>query len=313
MIEADEAARAFGGSHPKLITQRENAVYAMMLPEGRAALRLHRRGYQSEIAIRSELWWCGALASRGVPVARPVSTPEGDLLVRLASGQFASAVGWVDGQPLGAEGVPLTGTRDDQAGQYLALGRLLARVHTVTDELEMPPWFTRPRWDVAGLVGDAPFWGRFWEHPAMTPDEARLACKARDFLHERLGDHAARVPLRLIHADVLRENVFAGRNGLSLIDFDDSGFGFALYDLGTALSRNLEEPALPAIAGALIGGYGETREMEAGMVPVFTLMRCWASVGWIMPRLAPGNPIIRRYIDRALGLAATMLAGRDPW
>ena len=35
--------------------------------------------------------------------------------------------------------------------------------------------------------------------------------RARGLLAERIGDHAARQPLRLIHADVLRENVFVGR------------------------------------------------------------------------------------------------------
>ncbi len=79
------------------------------------------------------------------------------------------------------------------------------------------------------------------------------------------------------------------------------------------LSQNLDEPGLPRIAEALIGGYAETRAVEAAMVPVFTLMRCCASVGWMIPRLQPGNPIVRRYINRALALSQVMLAGRTPW
>ena len=309
MTEAEEAARAFGGSLPRLIRKRENAVYDMMLPSGRTALRLHRAGYQSAAAIRSELWWCHALASAGVPVARPVPALDGQLLVLLSTGRLASALAWVDGVPLGEAGVPLAGDASEQAARHRALGRLLAQLHSATDALVPPPEFTRISWDSDGLLGETPFWGRFWDHPALQPEDAALLRRTRDFLRERMQDHAASGSFGLIHADVLRENVFVGPSGLSLIDFDDSGFGFRLYDLGTALSQNLFEPALPRIAQALAEGYGETRPLDPDMIPVFTLMRCCASVGWTMPRLAPDDPVHRSPIARAVGLARHVLDG----
>jgi Ser/Thr protein kinase RdoA (MazF antagonist) len=309
MTEAEEAARAFGGTLPRLLRKRENAVYEVMLPSGRAALRLHRSGYQSAAAIRSELWWCRALAGAGVPVARPVPARDGQLLVALSTGRLASAVAWVDGVPLGEAGVPLGGDVAEQVAHHRALGRLLARLHSATDALVPPPDFTRIRWDSDGLLGETPFWGRFWDHPALQPDDATLLRRTRDFLRERMQDHAGSGSFGLIHADVLRENVFVGPSGLSLIDFDDSGFGFRLYDLGTVLSQNLFEPALPRIAQALAEGYGETRPMDPAMIPVFTLMRCCASVGWTMPRLAPDDPIHRSHIARAVGLARRVLDG----
>lgn len=310
---AETAARAFGGRLVRLIKARENAVYEIARPDGRAALRLHRVGYQSESAIRSELWWCEALADRGVAVARPLRTVDGALLATLAPGQVASVVAWVEGEPLGEAGVLLGGTVAEQAARHRALGRLIARVQAETEGLILPDWFERPRWDLDGLVGDTPFWGRFWEHPALSPDEASVLRRARVLLAERIADHATRQPLRLIHADVLRENVFVGPSGVALIDFDDSGFGYPLYDLGTAMSQNLDEPGLAEIAAALVAGYAETRPIDVAMVPVFTLMRCCASVGWMIPRLAPGHPIIRRYIDRALGLGQKLLAGTPVW
>jgi Ser/Thr protein kinase RdoA (MazF antagonist) len=309
MTEAEEAARAFGGTAPRLIKARENAVYEVMLPAGRAALRLHRAGYQSAAAIRSELWWCAELAAAGVPVARPLAARDGALLVALSSGRLASAVAWVDGVALGEAGVPLAASAEDQVARHRALGRLIAQLHTATDSLVLPPGFVRPRWDEKGLLGEAPFWGRFWDHPALLPQEATLMRQTRDFLRARLRAHAATGSFGLIHADVLRENVFVSDKGLSLIDFDDSGFGFRLYDLGTVLSQNLFEPALPAIAQALVEGYGETRAVDGQMVAVFTLMRCCASVGWTMPRLAADDPIHRSHIKRALGLAQSVLDG----
>jgi Ser/Thr protein kinase RdoA (MazF antagonist) len=310
MTEAEAAARAFGGTWLRLVTARENAVHEIARPEGRAALRLHRMGYQTEAAIRSEVWWCGALHDAGLPVPRPLALPDGDTLLRLPSGRFATAVGWIDGAPLGASDVPLTGTARDQADLHRALGALLARVHAVCDRLSPPAGFTRPLRDRDGLVGEAPVWGRFWDHPALRPDEAALARQARDLMRERLVEAG---PIGLIHADVLRENVLVNGHSLSLIDFDDAGFGYRSYDLGTVLVQSQAEPHLPQIAEALADGYAAHSPLDPAILPAMTLMRCCASVGWTMPRLALDDPIHRSHIVRMLRLAEHLLAGRAGW
>lgn len=310
MTEAEAAARAFGGTWLRLVTARENAVHEVALSHGRAALRLHRMGYQTEAAIRSEIWWCGALYDAGLPVPRPITLPDSDVLLRLPSGRFASAVGWIGGVPLGAAGVPLAGTAREQADRHHALGALLARVHAASDRLTLPAGFIRPRWDSDGLVGEVPFWGRFWDHPALRPDEAAIARRVRDLLRERLAEAG---PVGLIHADVLRENVLVNGASLALIDFDDAGFGYRPYDLGTVLSQNQAEPSLPEIAGALAEGYSAHRPLDPAILPAMTLMRCCASVGWTMPRLAPDDSINRSHITRMLKLAGHLLAGKPGW
>ncbi|MDP4034492.1 MAG: phosphotransferase [Pseudorhodobacter sp.] len=302
MTEAAQAAAAWGGHDLRLLRNRENAVYEMQMPGGgRAALRLHRQGYQAAAAIRSELWWCGALARAGVAVAAPLPSSSGEPLVRLASGRLASAIEWVSGAPLGEAGQPLFGTAVEQASRHRALGRLLAQVHNATDAMTLPADFSRPLWDADGLTGEHPFWGRFWEHPSLAASETVLLRRARDFTRERLRDYLDRgADIGLIHADVLRENVLVNNRSLTLIDFDDSGIGFRPYDLGTVLSQNLYEPHLPAIEAALIEGYAALRSVDVNMVPVFTLARTLVSVGWTAPRLAPDDPIHHSHIARAL-------------
>jgi Ser/Thr protein kinase RdoA (MazF antagonist) len=291
--EADVAAGLWGGRTLRLIRNRENAVYEIAVPGGRAALRLHRMGYQNPDAVRSELWWCAALADAGVAVARPLPSLSGDLLVTLPDGRMASCIAWVEGEPLGEAGVPFMG---DQVARHHALGRLVRDVHRATDALTLPAWFTRPAWDVDGLTGDAPFWGRFWEHPALTAVEAGVLRDARVFLRDwLLGlDQPDMGP---IHADVLRENVLVDDGQLSLIDFDDAGIGFRAYDLGTVMSQNLYEPGYADLRDALVEGYGG---VTVRMVEVFTLARVLASVGWAAPRLPAGDAVHRRHIDRAV-------------
>jgi Ser/Thr protein kinase RdoA (MazF antagonist) len=297
---AAEAAAHWGGTVTRLLRDRENQVLEMRLPTGRAALRLHRQGYQSPGAIRSELWWCAELAQAGLPVPGALAALDESLLVRLADGRHASAIAWIEGEALGEADHPFPRPLAQVLELYHNLGTLLARLHRVTDTLTLPPDFTRPRWDREGLVGDAPFWGRFWDHPAASPDQRRLMIRARDALRERLDG-----PVGLIHADVLRENVLVQDRAVSLIDFDDSGFGYRLYDLGTALLQTVRHPEHPLLRDALMTGYGTK---DQAMVDTFTLARALASVGWTMPRLAADDPIHRSHLARAVMCAERVLA-----
>ena len=300
MTPADAAARAWGGRVLRLLRDRENHVFEMALPSGaRAALRLHRAGYQSPAAIRSELWWCAELASAGLPVPAALPALDGRLLVPLADGRHASAIAWMEGEALGEAALPFARPLPQVLDLYHALGALLARVHRTTDTLTLPEDFTRPRWDLAGLVGENPLWGRFWQHPVASTEQRAVLIRARDALRERLaGDQG------LIHADVLRENVLVTGRSVSLIDFDDAGFGFRLYDLGTALVQTWAHPEQPQLRAALMAGYGTT---DGAMVEAFTLARTLASVGWTMPRLAPDDPIHASHLARALHCTQAVL------
>ena len=299
MTPAETAAQAWDGRILRTLRERENHVFEMVTPQGRAALRLHRAGYQAPGAIRSELWWCAELARAGLPVPAALPARDGALLVSLPDGRHASAIAWMEGEALGEAAKPFTLPLPQVLDAYHALGNLLARVHRTTDQLTLPPDFTRPRWDLDGLVGDQPLWGRFWDHPVATPDQRATLIRARDALRERLSGQAG-----LIHADLLRENVLVNGRSVSLIDFDDSGFGFRLHDLGTALVQTFQHPEQPQLRAAVMAGYGTADE---DMVKAFTLARALSSVGWTMPRLQPDDPIHKSHLARAMNLAADVL------
>ncbi len=303
---ATEAAALWNAVPVRLIRNRENAVFEIAGPGGRAALRLHRQGYQNDAAIRSELWWCAALAAQEIAVPAALTNRKGDLLATLSDGCRASVVSWVEGEALGISGKPFDRPLPQLLDQHRALGRLIARVHSATDRLTLPADFTRPSWDINGLVGSSPFWGRFWEHPHATPEQRATLRRARGFLRGSLEEHQRHGgDFGPIHADVLRENILVNDRALSLIDFDDSGTGFRLYDLGTALVHNLAEPAYVDLRDALMEGYG-TKDRR--MVEIFTLARTCASVGWTMPRLAADDPAHHRQIARACRWADVIMA-----
>lgn len=308
-----QALKAWGAQHVRMIKDRENAVHEVRVAGKPAALRLHRPGYQSEAAIRSELDWMGALAERGMRVPSPIPTTDGNLVISMGSDQLATMVTWVEGAPIGESGVPLEGTAEEQAALYRKVGAELAKLHNLTDEITLPDGFTRHRWDIPGLLGDDPFWGRFWECPALSEDDRNVVLRARAVAHDLATVYLENgADFGLIHADVLRENVFVHNGFLTLIDFDDAGFGFRLYDLAVMMTQNVDEPAYEAIKSAALAGYRDHRALSQeaeDLLPMFLMMRRFASMGWAVPRYDPTGPEVASYTQKAVTAARNFLGG----
>lgn len=277
--EAALARWALTEPRMELAAHRENRVYRVEAGEGVFALRRHRRGYRTDAELVSELQWMAALEAGGLSVPRPIETRDGALVVREGGEQF-DLLTWLPGRPLGASDAPLD--LADRAGTFRALGAALARLHQISDGWTPPPGFTRPDWRAEGLLGEAPLWGRFWESPALEPAQARLLEEFRDRARARLAERQH--DTGLIHADLLRENVLLDGPTVRLIDFDDSAFGYRLFDIATALIKNTSEPDYPALRDALIAGYRSVRPLETGELPLFMALRLCTYVGWIVPR-----------------------------
>lgn len=303
ILLAERAAQAWGGfdAPPQLIRNRENIVFEVHLKHGgHAALRLHRAGYQTTPAIEAELLWTERLAEAGLRCPRPLHTVAGGLTEEAAFGPVASAVAWIEADPIGENGVPFAGTTDAHCALNERVGALIGTLHRTTDAIETHD-IARPSWNADALLGETPRWGRFWDNPALYPEEVALLQDARRIA----AQHLARLdlPVRLIHADLLQENILSNDEGLWLIDFDDSGYGYAGYDLGTALIQHAESSDFDALSRALVAGYQTTAGPAAWLaetVPLFTMLRSMASCGWIISRAKPDDARQRFYAKRAV-------------
>lgn len=299
---------------PQFLKYRENAVFRIVLADGRpAALRLHRAGYHDEAALQSELAWMTALKRGGLAVPASIPAADGRSLVPLAgnarfAAQHADVVSWVEGMPLGQTGTPLAQSPGKQTELFFRIGQAMATMHDLADAWQQPPGFHRPAWDAEGLVGGRPLWGRFWECPGLSPQESEAIAALRVRLRQALDSHAPRLDYGLIHADLVRENVFITNGGVAFIDFDDCGHGYRLFDIATALLKNRREPAYPAIERALIAGYRSRRDLSdetLAALPLFLTLRSLTYIGWLAQR--PGTPDaagrLSRYLKESLQLA----------
>jgi Ser/Thr protein kinase RdoA (MazF antagonist) len=303
------------GGEPVLLKYRENAVFRTRLPDGRsAALRLHRPNYHREEALRAELDFSAYLASDGLNVPQPIPARDGSLFVvseTSADGtrQFASLVSWMDGAPLGRTGIPLDLPPKLAIETFHRLGSLFATLHASADRYPHPPGFMRPRWDLDGLLGEAPLWGRFWDCPGLDPRRAAALTRLREDLLARLqGFETHTLDFGLIHADGVRENIMLSGGVIGLIDFDDFGFGFRLFELATALFKNREEACYLDLEAALLDGYGRNRPLPARaaeLLNLFTVLRSLTYIGWAAARPEMAAKV-ERYADEALTLATAL-------
>ena len=310
------AVALWGGSQqpPRLISHRENAVYEVILPGGRAALRLHRPGYRTEAEIRSELQWTEALAEREFPAPQPIHMLDGGLIHTTADGQFVTVIDWMSGAPIGDGTLPFSASTAELAVLYHEVGGLLARLHNVTDTLTLPEGFTRPLWDRDGLTGPEPLWGRYWQAPGLSEVDRQVISAARDRARAILGDFNAEADFGLIHSDALRENVFRTGARLALIDFDDAGVGYRMYELGSCLTQSVDESAYPDMVAALLDGYSAIRPLgqrARDLYPMFAMLRAFSAIGWTMPRLFSDDARLPKYVRRAMTQATAFLATVD--
>ena len=305
-LAAAAAAWGWSGACAELVATRENWVYKIGATQGPVALRLHRWGLRSEAELRSELQWMAMLGEHGLKLPRPLPALNGALLCQV-EGVWVDALTWTTGTPMGRDGV--LADLLDAPGVYRSLGRTMAQLHQISDAWSPPPGFQRHAWDAAGLVGEQPVWGRFWEHSHLKAEEAACLRHARELALDCLTSAQTR-DYGLIHADLVPENVILDQGQPQLIDFDDGGWGFRLFDLATSMNR--ADRAMPdgCLSQALIEGYLAERDIDLRELGLFRALRTFTYVGWIMPRLGEAGAQVRsaRFVDAALKAATQLIA-----
>jgi len=298
---AEQALALWGlqGAPIKLIAQRENAVFQVQTPNSNFALRLHRPGYQTPEAMASELAWMASIGDSGVQVPTPIVNQSGKFLEPF-EGYYIDMLSWLTGQPMGCFGQPLA--LDDRNGTFAQIGRMMAQLHAQADAWNRPNGFQRMAWNRDGLIGENPLWGRFWENPDLPADLQQQMLQCRAQVDVILANE--NLDYGLIHADLVRENILLEGNQLQLIDFDDCGFGYRLFDVATTLGKNWLEDDAKELEAAFIEGYTSVRQQDWQYLPMFTMLRALTYVGWIVPRIdEPGSDERQERFIRAAKIA----------
>ena len=280
------------GASLHLIKYRENAVFCVDKDGSKTALRLHRHGYHSDDELRSELQWMQALLQADVMVPTVVPTNSGELFLRYAADGLPGELQidlfeWIDGEQLGSveEGVTNEAEIDRTYG---ALGELAARIHNQAAHWNLPHGFVRHAWDAHGLVGEDPFWGQFWKLESASKSEIALLKRGQNRVFNDLSRlEQSSETYSMIHADFAPENILVNDANIHLIDFDDAGFGWHLFELATSLYFIQSEPYFDQAKEALVRGYRIHRQLsdeQLELLPLHLLARAFTYISWVHTR-----------------------------
>jgi Ser/Thr protein kinase RdoA (MazF antagonist) len=256
----------------------ENHTYRVE-HDGRAyALRVHRPGYRTARQIASELDWVDALREDGtIDTPAAVAAPSGRRVIDLGS-HHAVMFEWLPGITPEPNG-------DDLVAGFTTLGAVSARMHAHAQTWSPPPGFDRPTWDYEHCLGPHGHWGAWQDGLGIGAEERRQLGRLDRTIAQRLrayGHSAER--FGLVHADIRLANLLVDGDHVRVIDFDDCGFSWFMYDFATAVSFMEDHPRVPELREAWLAGYRATAPLDRAderELETFVMLRRLLLVAWI--------------------------------
>ena len=264
-----------------LVSLSENETYKVEAPSGkRWALRLQRPGYQSKISLASEIAWLVALRKDGV-VATPVPVVglDGEWISRSCADckTWFSLNGKTAANPKSHmdlrqcfEESGCHHRPDACAQQNMAAPGRFRALHL---ELRISVGGDAPMGSLAGRAGREC-------HPARSvrphggSDPASVFCV--------MAAHPDR--FGLAHCDLRLANLLMHAGEVKVIDFDDCGFGWYMYDAATPLSFYEHLPQVPSLIEIWLEGYRTVRAIpkaDEEEIPTFVMLRRLLLVAWV--------------------------------
>lgn len=301
------------GQHGPLTVDRlkisESATFKVvgLLPNAQpAVVRVYRTGRHSPEVIASELAWVTALHDSGI------ATPD---LIPARSGHPYALVACPDGAERVCavfEYVPPDVEEPALAEYYFALGALTAQLQLHAREWAVPAGFTRPSWDVEATMSATNVWGQ-WPAMELSPHDRLVLERARDKVLAELPPFDTG-HVQLLHADFKPANSIWSEGRLFVIDFDDAGFAWPLFDLAAALSFLEDAPLLSGLAEQWLRGYRtliEPSAEERASIPALVMQRRLMLLSWVSahPDAEVGHSLAEM-LRGTLSVAAKYLEGR---
>ncbi len=301
-------------AHAHRINVSENVTYLVEGEGDQAILRIHREGYHSRRAIECELDWSAALRAES-----PVCTPAWRTG---RNGEAIQSMGHADLAPRHmvlfdfAPGAAPQETQD-LTPSFRDLGAIAARTHLHSIAWRRPEPFQRLSWNLPAVFGRSPTWGDWRHGPGIDVETGKTLERAEARITTRLtayGQNADR--FGLIHADMRLANLILGPDGPVLIDFDDCGFGWFIFDFAAAISFIEDSPQIPALKNAWLAGYQTVRPLhqeDIAQIDTLVMLRRLSLLAWIGSHIEAPEPqaMAPDFAETSATLAEVYLTGSE--
>ncbi|RLK51561.1 Ser/Thr protein kinase RdoA (MazF antagonist) [Alkalispirillum mobile] len=272
------------GTRLSLLSVSENGTYRVDAPgmDGPLVLRVHRTGYHSRDGVRTELAWMQALQDQaGVSTPQAVAGRDGAYIQEVAhpsgdDSRFVDLFHFIPGE---------APDERELQGPFRRLGEVAGRMHHHARAWRRPEYFSRLVWDFDGCIGRRPNWGDWREGPGLDAEGRAVLEATASEIGRRLTRYG-RSPRRygLIHSDLRLANLLIHGDDTRVIDFDDCGLGWFMYDVASSVSFIETRDDLEALVTAWLAGYRRTASLEPedlAEIPTFIMLRRMTLLAWL--------------------------------
>ncbi len=266
-----------------LLTVSENATFLIQdeARNQRFIIRVHRPNYHSKKEILSELMWIQSLRQQQVlNTPEPLTMTDGSLVAEFDDEGTARYV-------VAFEFLPGEQPNEDESlvAGFELLGATSAKLHQHAKNWTLPDGFERKKWNFESAFGSEPLWGD-WREALGLDEQGKVVleqlCQLLESQLEAYGEGADR--FGLVHADLRLANLLADGHDLGVIDFDDCGFSWFMYDFASAVSFLELSPLLPELERAWVRGYKSISPLSAedeAMISTFVMFRRLLLTAWV--------------------------------
>lgn len=201
---------------------------------------------------------------------------------------------------------------------YRTIGKLCATLHQAASHWQYPSDFKRMTWDFAGTIGsDNNFYGTDYHAPRWLSEKALHQIDAAVALcHEHMQHYTKNAATYgMIHSDMRAANLLADHGDITILDFDDCGMGYYMYDIASVVALMEHRGDLPEVIHELLAGYQTIRPLtdaDRDMVWTFIIMRRVGMLQSLLSRMGhvmPGAGESQSLTPEVLAFYATGTAG----
>jgi Ser/Thr protein kinase RdoA (MazF antagonist) len=266
--------------HHEYLRTSENAVVKVRAADGtlyalriRKLLGAYREQIQSELIVLRDL-----RHGTGMDIPVPVATRTGEwfCLFTVGGDPYVGVLfTWVAGVHVGGHEITLT--------QMSQMAQSVAQLHDFSRSYHPPAEFVRPVYDAAWFLGSASWCTGAEFVQRLNPGDAAFLRRLNDrmdaFLHSYPHNEAT---FGLIHYDLHAGNFLFGDGAANLIDFDECGWGYYLFDLAHILFEFVEHPDFALFKRTAVQQYAvQAGPVEDDDLTLFLALQGVAYANWL--------------------------------
>lgn len=288
-VEVERVAKNYdfsAGTEISMLCESENKIFLINDPKRPckyvARVNSGRTSYHNMTMIESEMAWLrgirkdtdvvvpDVLAANDGKDVHQLELPESDTTRYMVVYSF------------------LPGTEPPQENLisgFERLGEITAKINQHSRSWQVPQGFDRPHWLPDTILDDCFNWGH-WKNGVDVEGETLSLLRRVEttVLHHALDLPKDSENFGLIHADLRLANILVDGQVTAIIDFDDCGFGWYIYELAAALSFLEERSDLNRLIESWHVGYRRISDISSELIekfPTFLMLRRLKLLGWV--------------------------------